>query len=124
MIQNHLTKGITVPHCIIEYAKEFESDIAPSAFIKAVHQGAVASTLFDESHIKTRTHAVEHYQVGTDDSRFIHITAHILSGRSVEQKAQLSAHILSQLQALALTAVVITVQICDIERDTYTKVVL
>ncbi len=124
MIQNHLTKGITVPHCIIEYAKDLERDIAPAALLKAVHQGAVTSSLFDESHIKTRMRAAEFYQVGTGELRFIHVTAHILSGRSGEQKAQLSAHILSQLQALPLTAVVITVQICDIESDTYRKSIL
>ncbi len=113
-----------MPHCIIEYSKDLEGKIEPSALISAVHKGAVASELFDESHIKTRTRSYVNYQTGTGDNAFIHVTASILSGRTVEQKKSLSNSILAQLENLAISAVIMTVQICDIETETYSKVVL
>ena len=116
--------GAVVPHCIIEYSKDLESSVKPLALINAVHQGAVASKLFDESHIKTRLRSYVHYQTGVGDGAFIHVTASILSGRTVSQKAILSSTILRQLEKLELSAVIITVQICDIETESYSKVVL
>ncbi len=113
-----------MPHCIIEYSKDLEDRVEPSALISAVHNGAVASKLFDESHIKTRTRFYVNYKTGTGDNAFIHVTASILSGRTIDQKKNLSNSILSQLEKLDVSAVTITVQICDIETETYTKVVL
>ncbi len=113
-----------MPHCIIEYSKDLESLVKPTALINAVHQGAVASILFDESHIKTRTRSYEAYKTGISDNAFIHVTAKILSGRTATQKAVLSATILTELKNLPLVAVVITVQVCDIDDDTYSKIVL
>ena len=113
-----------MPHCIIEYSKDLEKSVKPLALINAVHKGAVASQLFDESHIKTRTRAYSDYKTGTGDLRFFHVAAHILSGRNSEQKTKLSRAILSQLELLDLTEVTITVQICDIEAESHSKTVL
>lgn len=113
-----------MPHCIIEYSKDLESSVKPLAIINAVHQGAVASKLFDESHIKTRARSYEYYKTGISNNAFIHVTASILSGRTIEQKAELSAKILTEFEKLQLSSVVITVQICDIETGSYAKVVL
>ena len=73
-----------MPHCIIEYSKELENEIDPKLMINAAHQGALASGLFEESHIKSRTILYQHYKTGTKDLRFIHITARILSGRTLK----------------------------------------
>jgi 5-carboxymethyl-2-hydroxymuconate isomerase len=113
-----------VPHCIIEYSKDLENSVKPLALINAVHQGALASQLFDESHIKTRARAYSHYKTGTGDSRFLHVTAHILSGRNSGQKIKLTQAILSQLELLNLTEVTITIQVCDIDTESYSKAVL
>jgi len=113
-----------VPHCIIEYSKDLESLVNPLRMINAVHHGAVASKLFDESHIKTRARAYDVYKVGISDKAFVHVTANILSGRSVRQKTELSENILTELKRLQLLSVVITVQICDIDTESYSKVVL
>ena len=116
--------GAVVPHCIIEYSKDLESSVKPSVLINTVHQGAVASQLFDENHIKTRTRSYEYYKTGVSDNAFIHVTASILSGRTIKQKAELSEKILTQLETLQLSSVVMTVQVCDIETESYTKTVL
>ena len=113
-----------MPHCIIEYSKDLENLVKPLALINAVHQGVVTSKLFDESHIKTRTRAYSHYKTGTGDLRFLHVATYILSGRNSEQKVKLSQAILSHLELLGLTEVTITVQICDIDTESYSKAVL
>ncbi|MCF6189311.1 MAG: 5-carboxymethyl-2-hydroxymuconate Delta-isomerase [Cocleimonas sp.] len=117
-----------MPHCIIEYSKELESEINPKLMINAAHHGALASTLFKESHIKSRTVSYQHYKTGANDLRFIHITLRILSGRTLGQKTDLSQHILSQFKALLgsknLSSISVTVEVSDMERDTYSKIIL
>ncbi len=117
-----------MPHCIIEYSKELEEEIAPQLLINSAHQGALESGLFEESHIKSRAIPYEYYKTGISDLRFIHITARILSGRNLEQKADLSKSILAQLEALLLerklSSISITVEVCDLQREAYSKVIL
>ena len=117
-----------MPHCIIEYSQELETSITPKLMINTVHQGALASGLFEESHIKSRALAYEHYKTGTSHLRFIHITARILSGRSLELKANLSQTILESFTALIqnnnLSEISVTVEVRDLERETYAKNIL
>jgi 5-carboxymethyl-2-hydroxymuconate isomerase len=117
-----------MPHCIIEYSQELEANFDPTLMIDATHNGAVASGLFDESHIKSRTVSYQHYKTGTGKLRFIHITAKILSGRSRKQKASLSQHILEQFKLLlidkGLTSIVLTVEVRDMDKETYSKAIL
>lgn len=108
-----------MPHCIIEYSKEIE--IAPSKLINAVYQGASLSQLFEENHIKTRTTVYEHYQVGANIEAFIHVTARILSGRTLENRTMLSQTVLSELKKLGLSKVTMTVEVIEMERESYAK---
>ncbi len=110
-----------MPHCIIEYAKHLEEQLPASQLIEATHRGARNSGLFEEHDIKTRTLAFEHYQTGTGQQPFIHVTAKILSGRTSQQKAALSQQILSALRQLPLPSVSLTVDVCDIDRAAYAK---
>ena len=117
-----------MPHCIIEYSQELENEIDPKLMINAAHQGALASGLFEENHIKSRTVSYQHYKTGAKDLRFIHITARILSGRTLEQKADLSQNILVQFKVLleekGLSAISVTVEVSDMEREAYSKIIL
>lgn len=111
-----------MPHCIVEYSKELERSVKPSAFIEAVHQGALQTDLFEESDIKTRTLSFENHQTGGRTLCFVHVIVKILSGRSREQRAGLSKKILDELKKLNLSSISMTVEICEIERETYAKV--
>ena len=117
-----------MPHCSIEFSKELEEEIAPQFLINSAHQGALESGLFEESHIKSRAIAYDNYKTGISDLRFIHITARILSGRNLPQKANLSKSILAEFETLLLdrklTSISITVEICDLQREAYSKVIL
>ncbi|MCX4187433.1 5-carboxymethyl-2-hydroxymuconate Delta-isomerase [Methylophaga sp. OBS4] len=110
-----------MPHCIIEFSKDLESQLTPPALVNAVHQGALASELFEASHIKTRAVAYDYFQVGAEQSNFIHVTVRLHQGRTVAQKKMLSSTIIERLADTGLSAVVITVEAVDIETESYTK---
>ena len=113
-----------VPHCLIEYAKDVENQVEISKLVEAVFNGAYSSELFDSAQIKTRALAFEHYMVGNRKSDFIHVTLSILSGRTNEQKAQLSMLVLSQLKSLSLQATSLTVDVRDLDRASYAKAIV
>ena len=111
-----------MPHCIIEYSSDI--DVDPSLLISAVFQGALKSGIFEENHIKTRTISYDHYQTGALKESFIHISARILSGRTPEQRSMLSQTILVELEKLGLRSLTMTVDVIDMDKDTYSKKVL
>lgn len=116
-----------MPHCIIEYSQALEKELSPADMIEAAHDGAVASTLFDESHIKSRALPYKDYKTGELDLRFIHITAKLISGRTIEQKLELSNCIQAEFKEVIskknLSKISVTVDIRDLEKETYTKTI-
>jgi 5-carboxymethyl-2-hydroxymuconate isomerase len=116
-----------VPHCIIEYSQELTQDIEVKLIMKAVFTGSVQSSLFSPADIKVR--AMAHHDFYTENinaanksqQRFIHVCCKILSGRTLEQRQNLSQNILSQLAQLGLKWVSISVEIVDMEKESYNK---
>lgn len=88
-----------------------------------MYQGTLASDLFEPQDIKTRTQSFSEYQAGEVKESFVHITAKILSGRNLEQRRALSQSILSQLESLNLCRISLTVEVVEIEKESYAKVV-
>ncbi len=113
-----------MPHCIIEYSKEIEDKIKPIELIKKVYQGALKSNLFKDKDIKIRTISFTDYQTGNKKINFIHVTVKILSGRSQELRALLSNLILNELKNINIKSISITVEICEIENKSYSKIIL
>jgi len=116
-----------MPHCIIEHSSSLDSNV----LMPLVFNASLASSLFkkDGSDIKIRTIPFTHYQTGALQNdvaqvAFIHVTLRILSGRKTEQKKMLSHLVLSSLEALALKASSISVEVIDIDRASYGKVVV
>ena len=110
-----------MPHCIVEHSESLNSElILPLVFL-----GAMESELFeiDGSDIKVRAIVYHSYLTGLEKSDFIHVTLKILSGRTVEQKQVLSKSVLVQLQRLELKNCSLTVEVMDIERVSYSKLV-
>lgn len=115
-----------MPHCIIEHSSNLDN----KKLIALVFEAALTSTLFekDGSDIKVRILPFEFYQTGalkntTAQADFIHVTLKILSGRNTEQKHLLSKLVLESLATLALRACSISVEVVDIDRASYTKVI-
>jgi len=118
--------GENMPHCIIEHSSSLDS----STLMPLVFGANLNSSLFekDGSDIKVRAVPFTQYQTGKVHSNiaqidFIHVTLKILSGRNTEQKKMLSHLVLSNLETLALKACSISVEVVDIDRATYAKLV-
>ena len=111
-----------MPHCIIEYS----SSIEPLDLNQKVFQGALESNLFepDGSDIKVRSIAYEHYQTGSTQEKFIHVTLRILSGRSEQDKLLLSKSVMSKLKSIQLVSTSLTVEVVDMDRNSYAKLIV
>lgn len=110
-----------MPHCIIEHSASLDAKF----LLPLVFSSVKNSQLFapDGADIKVRALAYQHYLVGHSKSDFIHVVLRILSGRTTEQKQQLSALVLETLCELKLAPCSITVEVVDIDRSSYAKVV-
>jgi len=116
-----------MPHCIIEYSAELAQEIDINKLMYGVFEGAVSSSLFSTTDIKVRAIAFNDYYAESGNvaknkqQRFIHVCSKILSGRTLEQRQYLAKLMLSQLTKLNLSAVSISVETIDMERESYCK---
>jgi len=111
-----------VPHCVIEHS----ANIDGNTLISSVYKGALESSLFEAqgSDIKIRALSYSNYQTGSVDIDFVHVTLKILSGRSIEKKSMLTQLVLEQLKTLSMSNCSISVEVSDIDRDSYAKIVM
>ncbi|WP_061014912.1 5-carboxymethyl-2-hydroxymuconate Delta-isomerase [Photobacterium leiognathi] len=113
-----------MPHCIIEYAKDLETDININELMATTHYATFSSGLFDEEDIKTRAIPFEFYRTGTTEKPFVHITVRVLPGRDPKQKDNLAEVILHQVAAMSHNDICVTVEIEDINQESYRKYVI
>jgi 5-carboxymethyl-2-hydroxymuconate isomerase len=110
-----------MPHVIIEYARDALATGQSEPLLEAVHNAAMFCGLFEAGHVKTRAVAIDHYRVGTGKHPFIHVQLRIKAGRSAEQKSALSDAILVAVRQLGTLAKVVTVELVDMDPDSYAK---
>ena len=110
-----------MPHLIIEYAQDLATRQQLNVMLDVVHEAAVETGLFDESHIRVRAIPVEHYRVAGKRDPFIHVQCRIHSGRTAEQKRLLSEVVLRAIGALDLAAKTLSVEVVDMDRSTYAR---
>lgn len=110
-----------MPHIIVEYAKQRINDTQVDAILHTIHQSIAESGLFKAVQIKTRAYAFNKFTNAGGGEPYIHIQARIKAGRDIDNKKQLSDVILKGLSALNIPAAVITVEIIDMERESYGK---
>ena len=111
-----------MPHCVIEHSAKIDGE----TLISSVYEGALKSNLFEPegSDIKVRAVPYSNFKTGNVDINFVHVTLKILSGRSLIQKTDLTHLVLEQLKTLQITNCSISVEVADIDRASYAKVVL
>jgi 5-carboxymethyl-2-hydroxymuconate isomerase len=110
-----------VPHCIIEYSQELDAEVEPSTLLSSVFYGALETGLFSENDIKVRALAFNHFTTGNLRQNFVHVTVKILSGRNLEQRKNLTQLILVKLNELFSNSISLTVEITEIEKESYAK---
>ena len=110
-----------MPHIIVEYSKQSADDTQVDAILDTIHQSIVESGLFKADQIKTRAYAFDKFTNAGGSEPYIHIQARIKAGRDVDNKKQLGDVILKGLSTMNIPAAVITVEIIDMERESYGK---
>lgn len=110
-----------MPHCLIEHSRALPA----KPLVEKVFEGVLASALFepDGSDIKVRAQGFDQFMVGRDCQDFVHVTLKILSGRTSAQKAALSHRVLEYLRTLDQHSCSLTVEVVDIDRESYAKAV-
>ena len=108
-----------MPHIIIEHSEDLP--VLPQVLVEKIHKCTFESGLFDLETIKTRAVAYQQYQLGVGKEGFIHVQAHIMAGRTVEQKQTLSEHLLAWLKTYCRESDSLSVNIYDIQHEIYRK---
>lgn len=112
-----------MPHIIVEYAEQLAQDVKVDTILQVIHTSISDSGLFKASQIKTRAYSFAHFTNAGQHEPYIHIQARIKSGRDADNKKQFGKVILAGLVELKIPASVITVEVIDMDRDSYGKLV-
>ncbi len=110
-----------MPHIIVEYQEELANDSEIDALLRDIHQSISDSGLFKADQIRTRAYPFRGFTNAGGSSPYIHIQARIKSGRDADNKKRLGEVILSGLSTLQIPVSVITVEIIDMDRNSYGK---
>lgn len=81
-----------MPHFIVEYSANLEPAVNIGELLSCVHKAAVVSGIFPLKGMRTRAARRDYFEIadGHADNAFVHITARIGQGRSVEVRQQAS----------------------------------
>jgi 5-carboxymethyl-2-hydroxymuconate isomerase len=110
-----------MPHLILDCSPGVLALRSPEELIREVHDTAEASGLFAKGDIKVRIRSFELYSVGNTKNDFLHVFGYIMQGRTVEQRKALSASIISRLKELLPHVPVISMNVMEFEKATYTN---
>jgi 5-carboxymethyl-2-hydroxymuconate isomerase len=108
-----------MPHLILDCSRTIDKHASLDTLIQVVHDTAESTGLFNEGEVKVRLNLFDHYTVGGTRDDFVHIIAYIWTGRSEEQRSDLSRRIVRALKSLLPNVKIISVDIREINRATY-----
>jgi 5-carboxymethyl-2-hydroxymuconate isomerase len=108
-----------MPNFIIEYSESLAFQITPDVLMDKVFEGAKACGHFPPEAIKIRIEPRPQFRLHDKYKDFLHVSGHILSGRTDEQKSEISNALLTPLKTLELNSVFVSVEIVDIHRASF-----
>lgn len=108
-----------MPNFVIEHSGSLEQQIDADTIMDRVFAGAKSSGHFPPEAIKIRVEPRPKFRLHDVSKDFLHVSAHILSGRTDEQKSEISNAVLTELKELDLTSVFVSVEIVDIHRASF-----
>jgi len=118
-----------MPHCILEYSSNINDTINLKKLLHDINTMLVGTGVFNLMDIKSRAIEHDHYVVGDGDTNraFVALTINIFSGRPDDVKENIAESALQLLRDAFNTTLQkkkcsITVQIGDIDRETYRKI--
>ncbi|MFT2091202.1 5-carboxymethyl-2-hydroxymuconate Delta-isomerase [Paraglaciecola sp. 2405UD69-4] len=108
-----------MPNFVIEHSGSLTEQIDAETIMDKVFAGAKNSGHFPPEAIKIRVEPRPQFRLHHVSKDFLHVSAHILSGRTDEQKIEISNAVLEQLKTLDLSSVFVSVEIVDIHRASF-----
>ncbi|MEI7802259.1 MAG: 5-carboxymethyl-2-hydroxymuconate Delta-isomerase [Bacteroidota bacterium] len=111
------------PHFIIDCSENILQLKTAEDILRTVHDTADSTGLFKPGDIKVRIRpfAPDFFTVGNTKSDFIHVFGNIMEERTTEQKADLSKRIITKLKSMFPDVPVISINIREFEKATYTN---
>ncbi|MCK0102214.1 5-carboxymethyl-2-hydroxymuconate Delta-isomerase [Pseudohalocynthiibacter sp. F2068] len=114
-----------MPHIVVEYSATLDQSHDMQALCEKLFKVACDNGIFpDTGAVKVRALPCPYVYIGQEPQSFAHATVRLLSGRDTESKARLTNLILKALDATLPDVGSLTVDIKDIDRETYAKRVL
>lgn len=111
-----------MPHLIIEHSANLPCN--STEMMEVVYQAAVSSGVMAAADIKVRALPYTSFRLHQHQRQFIHISCRLLAGRSSKQKVTLSEQMRAALVQLLPEVYSISVEIIDMEPESYKKRVL
>jgi 5-carboxymethyl-2-hydroxymuconate isomerase len=111
-----------MPHLVLDCSESILRLADPDALLRSVYAAAESTGLFARSGvggIKVRLNPYRHYVNVDNHEHFVHVFAHLMEGRTQEQKRQLSAAIVRTLKELLPSVDILSVNVRDFEKATY-----
>ena len=108
-----------MPHFVVDCSQSILQLQTEEQIIARVHRAANSTNLFEEGDIKVRVNPFTIYSVGNKREDFVHVFASIMEGRSIEEKANLSRLIVSELVAMFPHVPNVAINVAEFERATY-----
>lgn len=110
-----------MPHFIIEHGNALVGEKDTKDAMQVAFQCGGACGFIDPADIKVRLRPYTDFFAGDGRSSFIHITVRLLSGRTVEQKENLSVAMRDAFDARFPEVQSISIEMCDMDRGSYKK---
>jgi len=114
-----------MPNLVLEYTNSVDERVNIQGLLEDLHQVTLECGLFQVNDVKSRALRSHHWLIGEleDSVDFIHITFELLEGRTSQQKQQLSDALMAVLQQQASEVKSLTVNMRDMDRDSFRKVI-
>ena len=114
-----------MPNLVLEYSNSVDERVNIQGLLEDLHQVALTCGLFDVPSVKSRSLRCHNWLVGDEEDSvdFIHIIFELLPGRTEEQKRELSRSLMQILQEQASHVRSLTVNIRDMDKSCFQKVI-
>lgn len=111
-----------MPHIVVEYSANLESDVTPQRLVDALHAAALATGVFPLGGLRTRAARRDVYRIadGDPDHAFVAVVARIGKGRPLATREAVAQALMRALEvetahAFARRGLGLTVEVQEIE---------
>jgi 5-carboxymethyl-2-hydroxymuconate isomerase len=110
-----------MPHFVVDISENILKLQPAEKIISIIHDTAESTGLFAKGNIKVRLNPFSLYTCGGTQNDFIHVFAHIMGGRTTEQKKDLSDKVMRSLKPLFPDVPVLSINVYDLDPATYSN---